>query len=88
MMLASALFLALSAAWKDRRIWVRIVTGLELACAAFFVWAFFVFARLPAVTPPRGAPDFTLPDQDGRPVTLSAELAKGPVLLVFFRGHW
>jgi peroxiredoxin len=30
------------------------------------------------------APDFTLPNQDRAPVTLSAELAKGPVVLAFF----
>jgi len=30
------------------------------------------------------APDFTLPDQDGTPVSLSAALEKGPVILAFF----
>lgn len=30
------------------------------------------------------APDFTLPDQDRRPVTLSDELKGGPVVLAFF----
>ena len=30
------------------------------------------------------APDFTLPDEDGRPVTLGSLLAAGPVLLVFY----
>lgn len=30
------------------------------------------------------APDFTLPDQDRHPVTLSALLARGPVVLAFF----
>jgi glutaredoxin-dependent peroxiredoxin len=30
------------------------------------------------------APDFTLPNQDREPVTLSAALAKGPVVLAFF----
>ena len=30
------------------------------------------------------APDFTLPNQDREPVTLSAELKKGPVVLAFF----
>lgn len=34
------------------------------------------------------APGFTLPDQNGRQVALSAELAKGPVVLVFVRGGW
>ncbi len=30
------------------------------------------------------APDFTLPNQDREPVTLSQHLAKGPVVLAFF----
>jgi peroxiredoxin len=32
------------------------------------------------------APDFTLPNQDRVPVTLSDELKKGPVVLAFFPG--
>jgi peroxiredoxin len=34
------------------------------------------------------APDFTLPNARGVPVTLSKLLAKGPVVLVFYRGGW
>lgn len=34
--------------------------------------------------PGYSAPDFTLPDQDGRPVHLAELLAKGPVLLYFY----
>jgi peroxiredoxin len=34
------------------------------------------------------APDFTLPDQDGNLVSLSATLRRGPVVLTFFRGGW
>ena len=34
------------------------------------------------------APDFTLPDAHGEPVTLSALLAKGPAVLAFYRGSW
>jgi peroxiredoxin Q/BCP len=30
------------------------------------------------------APDFTLPDTEGRPVTLSALLRNGPVILAFY----
>jgi len=33
-------------------------------------------------------PDFTLPDAQGRPVTLSAVLREGPVVIVFYRGGW
>ena len=88
LLLAVALALALSAARVDRRSWVRGVALLQVAAALFFGWAFFVLARLPAAAPPARAFDFTLPDQEGRPVSLAAELEKGPVLLVFFRGHW
>jgi peroxiredoxin len=34
------------------------------------------------------APDFTLPNVDGQPVTLSALLRQGPVVLTFYRGEW
>ncbi|MBW7882610.1 MAG: AhpC/TSA family protein [Caldilineaceae bacterium] len=34
------------------------------------------------------APDFTLPDAYGKPVTLATLLAKGPVVLTFYRGQW
>ncbi len=30
------------------------------------------------------APDFTLPDTEGHPVSLSTLLAKGPVILAFY----
>lgn len=34
------------------------------------------------------APDFTLNDYRGNPVSLSQMLAKGPVVLGFYRGRW
>jgi len=34
------------------------------------------------------APDFTLEDQDGKPVTLSDYRGKKTVALVFYRGYW
>jgi hypothetical protein len=46
---------------------------------------------LHVTTPSPGAIDtapFTLPAQDGRSVSLAAELAHGPVVLVFYRGFW
>ena len=33
-------------------------------------------------------PDFTLPTDDGRMVSLREELTRGPVVLSFFRGRW
>jgi hypothetical protein len=34
------------------------------------------------------APHFTLPNADGRPVGLKELLARGPVVLSFYRGRW
>lgn len=34
------------------------------------------------------APDFTLLDAMGEPITLSGLLSKGPVVLTFYRGEW
>ncbi len=34
------------------------------------------------------APDFTLPDATGAPWHLADALARGPVLLILYRGDW
>ncbi len=34
------------------------------------------------------APEFTLPDPDGRPVSSKALLARGPLVVTFYRGIW
>ena len=34
------------------------------------------------------APDFTLPNQTGHPVSLAVLRARGPVVLSFYRGRW
>jgi peroxiredoxin len=34
------------------------------------------------------APEFTLPDPDGKPVSSRALLAKGPLVVTFYRGVW
>ncbi len=34
------------------------------------------------------APDFTLPEADGRQVSLTELRAHGPVVLSFYRGRW
>jgi signal transduction histidine kinase len=41
-----------------------------------------------ALTEGAQAPDFTLPDTFGNPVTLSDLLAQGPVVITFYRGAW
>ncbi len=42
----------------------------------------------PGLSAGEKAPDFTLPDQLGRAVSLNERLASGPVVLVFYRGEW
>lgn len=80
-------------AWRyDRRKWVRIASAAELLLIGALVAAYYTLSALPA---PSGnadtlvsAPDFTLPDHTGREVSLEATRSAGPVLLVFYRGHW
>ena len=64
-------------------------TSLLLVAGA---WFNFVGARVPD-TPTTfkvgdQAPDFTLPDAAGRPVTLADYRGQKPVVLVFYRGYW
>ena len=90
--LALATALALAAVWRARQ-WLTVsalvVSVLLLALAGFF---HFVAMRVPvtrtqlAIGQP--APDFTLPDAAGRPVSLAEYRGRRPVLLVFYRGYW
>jgi cytochrome oxidase Cu insertion factor (SCO1/SenC/PrrC family) len=43
---------------------------------------------LERVTVGNPAPNFTLEDENGKPVTLSQFRGKRCVILVFYRGHW
>lgn len=71
-----------------------VVTLLSLAGVFVFCYGLLVIARqLPASagTPRVGqkAPDFTLPDQDGKPVALGELLTSSKAaLLIFYRGYW
>lgn len=40
---------------------------------------------MPALTPGTAAPDFTLPEVSGKPFSLKEALARGPVVLAFFK---
>ena len=52
----------------------------------------FVLARIPAAHTTlrvgERAPDFTLRDAAGRPVSLADYRGRQPVVLVFYRGYW
>jgi hypothetical protein len=47
-------------------------------------------AQGPATPPKVGekAPDFALPNGDGKLIRLSEYTERGPVLLIFYRGYW
>lgn len=55
----------------------RMIARLHLADAG---------SAAPAIGAPM--PDFALPDDQGRIVTLSGLLAGGPLAVIFHRGHW
>lgn len=88
--------LLLIAGWRRaaRKILPSMVVLLCLAGASAFTFLVTVgtkglptSARAPAVG--EQAPDFTLPDTNNRPVSLSRLLAdSNGVLLVFYRGYW
>jgi hypothetical protein len=85
-------------AWRDRaacrgRILAPLLLAFGVVATGFFSYAFLIGTRdIPesAAAPRVGdrAPDFTLPDQDGRPVSLTALLESRGAVLVFFRGWW
>lgn len=72
----------------------QAVAALMAACVLHV--AVTTAAELPTKEPMRAspiragdlAPEFTLPDQYGRPHTLSSERGRHAVVLVFYRGHW
>jgi hypothetical protein len=83
----AALAVALGRRWYG---WATLVLSLVLLLgSATFN---FVLARIPdARTTLRvGEPpaEFTLPDADGRPVSLADYRGQKPVVLVFYRGYW
>ena len=70
--------------------WIALaVSALLLAGGG---WFNFVLARVPVTATVlrvgERPPDFTLPDAEGRPVTLADFRGKKPVVLVFYRGYW
>lgn len=90
-LLALGLVCAVVAAVRDTRLRVRLTSGGVFLFAMAFVVGFFVLTAVPAATTLselETAPDFTLPDHNNTSVSLRDVRATGPVLLVFYRGHW
>jgi len=88
---AAGLLVSVLALRTSRRIPVVILSVLSILLGGFLIFSFTVFTKLPAATTINelaSAPDFTLPDQDGKTVSLRDVRGRDRVLLVFYRGHW
>jgi len=95
---AILLGLGLVRAFGRPRLYRGKILGPIFATVALLVFAFFAYAtfyvvrQLPAsAAAPRvgqKAPDFTLPDQNGRPVALADLISGKGALLIFYRGYW
>jgi cytochrome oxidase Cu insertion factor (SCO1/SenC/PrrC family) len=68
---------------------LRGAVVLLVVLAGFVYWALYLSYPKPQIVSNAGhaAPDFTLPDQDGKPFTLSS-LRGGPAVVIFYRGYW
>jgi len=69
--------------------WLFILTAVAvfaLGAAAYRMLYQYPKPQIPS-NAGNPAPDFTLPDQDGKPFAL-ASLRGAPVVLIFYRGYW
>jgi len=90
-LMATGAALGLGAMWFDRRLRVRLAGVFNILFLGAFTYAFFWMMALPpsnVVAIGTSAPEFVLPDQDGKPVALADYKGAGPVLIVFYRGYW
>ena len=89
---AIATVIAGVATWRAAR-WPNFVAlGLSVLLLILGGVFNFVLAKIPA-TPTvlrvgEPAPDFTLPDASGAPVSLASFRERTPIVLVFYRGYW
>ncbi len=89
---ALATAIAALASWRAAR-WPNLA-ALVFSAALLVLGGYFnfVLARIPTTAPVlrvgEPAPDFTLPDAAGAPVTLASFRDRTPVVLVFYRGYW
>ncbi|OWY73425.1 hypothetical protein B7486_03540 [cyanobacterium TDX16] len=90
-LLLLGLWLSIVAMKRGPRISTKILAGLNFAWVGLFFFGFFVMSAVPDSPKFEGlktAPEFTLKDENNNAVSLADARAKGPVLLVFYRGFW
>jgi hypothetical protein len=93
-LLLSGLFRAFGRSQLYRgKVFGSIFTAVALLLFAFFSYEiFYVLKQVPisAQAPRVGekAPEFSLPDQNGKEVALTDLLSPHGAVLIFYRGHW
>lgn len=83
--------LGIRAIARDRRLVIRGIGLLSPLLTILFAYIFFWGLKLPPSQTFDSltiAPAFTLPDEEGRAVSLDEVVSSGPALLVFYRGYW
>jgi hypothetical protein len=75
------------------KVFGSIFTVIALLLLAFFAYTIFYMLKqvpLSAQAPRVGekAPEFSLPDQNGKQVALANLIAPNDAVLIFYRGHW
>ena len=95
---ATLLLIGLCRAFGRPQLYRGKVFGLIFAVISLLLFAFFAYeifyvlkeVPLSAQAPRIGekAPEFTLPDQRGKQVTLTDLLSPNGAVLIFYRGHW
>ena len=74
----------------QRRVLPGLLLGISVGVAVAFGAVLYVVTAVPPAAGPRlgaPAPAFALVDQSGKTVRLE-DFRGGPLLLVFYRGHW
>jgi peptidoglycan/LPS O-acetylase OafA/YrhL len=92
------LILGLARAFGRPQLYHGKIFGFAFALLSLLVFTFFAYELFyvvrqvpPSIGAPRvseKAPEFTLPDQNGKPVALADLVSPNGAVLIFYRGHW
>ncbi len=88
--LAAALGLCIFAVSKRRAAGTIVPTVIGALLVGLYTFTRFMSAPPAPASLAVGQPfpDVTLEDEQGRSIRIGAEAQKGPLIVVFFRGHW
>ena len=75
---------------RGLKIAATVVLGLVVVLGGLVGFTIYkpIARRAGSVVAKDTAPDFSLPDQAGNTTSLAALTARGPLVIVFYRGFW